>query len=193
MSPAHNTTGRATTHLGGSILAAALVWLIATVNPAAAMDEALNCEVEVLLTSIVSVRTLDSDASGHVDAQGEYFVGTLSSTAIGPFDLRSGDSSAFVPGLRLDLLDTGWPRPSDGETVVAQVAFGILVTEDDSNPVGEDDHDDTSEPLLLREHVVCPAGTANIVRTVDVEHISAEGHKRRTDQVRVGLQIRVLP
>lgn len=191
MRGAQNKTSRAATHLWGAVGAAAMGIVFGSAAAHAA-DAGSSCEVEVRLTAIISVRTLDAVAGGDADAPGEYFVGSLSSAAIGPFDLRTGDSSNFAPGLLLETIDTGRPMPPSGETVVAPVTFGIVVSEDDSNPVGEDDHDDTSMPLLIREHVVCPAGVTNILRTIDVGHDGPDGRRRRSDQLRIGLQIRVV-
>ena len=171
----------------------ALLLLAAFVPSRAAASEApLSCEVEIRLTSITSLRTLDEDESGAAEAPGEYFVSTLTAASLGPFGLRTGDASSFAPGLSLEMIDTGWPYPPEGESVIASVSFGVLVREDDSNPVGEDDHDDTSEQLLIREHVVCPGGVTRLTRTIDVTHNNVGGPRRRSDQVRLGLQIRAV-
>ncbi len=151
-----------------------------------------SCVVAIHLTSIVSVRTLDDDGSGDPDAPGEYSIRALSSAAVGPFDLRTGDSSSFAPGLHLDTVDTGWLVPGDAATTVAPVAFGILASEDDSNPVGEDDHDDSSAPLLVREHITCPGGTTRLSRTIDVVHETGEGRRKRSDRLRLGIELTVI-
>jgi hypothetical protein len=157
--------------------------------PAEAADGAATCLFEIQLTTITSARTNDEHIGDSADPTGEYEVRVLSGRALGPFELRTGESSAFAPGLTLDVVDSGWPLPPRGQSTVATAAFAILVEEDDSTPVGEDDRDDASAPLLIREHVVCPGGRTTILRVVDVPHRSGDQRRYRPDQLRLGFQI----
>jgi hypothetical protein len=118
----------------------------------------------------------------------EGHVGSIA-RGLGPFELRTGESSAFTPGLALDVIDSGWPVPTDGSRTVATVAFAVMTREDDTTPVGEDDRDDSGTPLFIREQVVCPAGRTVVTRFVDIPHRSTDGRKRKADQLKLSLRI----
>jgi hypothetical protein len=152
-------------------------------------DDVPSCLFEIDLIAITAIRTNDETANDSVDPKGEYFIGISSERGLGPFELRTGESSAFTPGLALDVIDSGWPVPTDGSRTVSTVAFAVMTREDDTTPVGEDDRDDSGTPLFIREQVVCPAGRTVVTRFVDIPHRSTDGRKRKADQLKLSLRI----
>jgi len=148
------------------------------------------CIVDVRLVGIVCDRaTDDPDASGSDYPRGEYYLRIDAGAELGPFELGSGESTTFNPGLLLLSLDTGISVSEDAFEREVPIVLHLSAREDDSSPAGEDGTDDRSEVLRIRENVTCPASTTSVVRVLRIPDFEHKERRRKTESIKVALKL----